>query len=168
FRVVATTGDITSSSSTEISGDSLDFQAAGDIELAGSFSAGTVPGPEVLTAVSKEGATGPGSVFIQGATVALNGAQIEATGPVYIAATSGDLDALSGSNDISGSALDLRATGSVKLSGSYQAAPIDGSGVLMTPNLDGSSKKKIIYINMQAGVHEAMYCHTSHNLPLAS
>lgn len=119
-RIAATMGDVTTTS-TEVSGDALDFQAAGNVELAGTLLAGPVRlGDDVLAAVSKEGTIEPGSISIQGASVDLNGVEISATGPVRIAAIAGDVNALSSSNDVYGSALDIRATGSVNLSGSYR------------------------------------------------
>lgn len=148
-RVVAATGDVTTSSSSEISGDALDIQAAGNVALAGSYSAGTFIRQEVeaLVAPSKEGTTEPGSVSVQGASVTLSGAQIYAEGPVHIAATAGDVDAaLSTSNAVTGSALDIRATGSVKLGGSYRTEQPFDSEIFVAAIEDGASSPGTIFV----------------------
>jgi filamentous hemagglutinin family protein len=123
-RIVATTGGITSSPSSNVSGRSLDIAAPGNVELAGLFSTGKIiRSPELLLAPSKEGVSDPDGISIQGVNVDLNGVDISAAGPVRITATAGDVNALSSGNEVSGSALDIRASGSVKLSGSYRAGP---------------------------------------------
>lgn len=132
-RIVATTDGITSSPASNVSGTSLDIQAAGDVALAGQFSTGKIiRGPEILIAPSKEGVTDPDGISIQGANVELNGVDIFSAGPVRIAATAGDVYAVSSSNQVSGGALDIRATGSVELGGTYRAgAPLIDPDVIV-------------------------------------
>lgn len=132
-RIVATTDGITSSPTSNVSGTSLDIQAAGDVALAGQFSTGKIiRGSEILIAPSKEGVTDPDGISIQGANVELNGVDISSAGPVRIAATAGDVYAVSSSNQVSGGALDIRATGSVELGGTYRAgAPLIDPDVIV-------------------------------------
>lgn len=138
-RIVATTGGITSSPSSNVSGRSLDIEAPGNVELAGLFSTGKIiRSPDILLTPSKEGVIDPDGISIQGANVDLEGVEIFAAGPVRIAATAGDVNALSSGNDVSGSALDIRATGSIKLSGSYRAGtPSVIPEIVVAANDDG-------------------------------
>lgn len=130
-RIVSTAGGITSSSSTNVSGNSLNVRGAGNVSLAGTYEAGTIIRPEISGSRSKEEIVEPENISILGATVDLGGAQIIATGSINVIATSGDINALTPSNFVSGRALDIRAAGATKLGGSYQADVESGESTVL-------------------------------------